>query len=120
MATVQIDTLQNHPSYEQETELDGAIYRLLFRWNEREEKWYLTIKTVDGDVILSTKIVSNWPLLRTLVHPSRPPGELVAVDVSGELGTDAGLTELGGRVLLLYYEGADINPPTVGTVELVE
>lgn len=97
------------PHYVQRTALDGVEYELRFDWNQREQRWYLRIADADGDVIAGDiKIVSGWPLLRRRRDDRLPPGALMAVDQTGN-GEDPGLTELGERVLLLYFDAEELS-----------
>jgi hypothetical protein len=84
-----------HPSFTQETDLDGTTYVFLFRWNAREEAWYLTLSTIDSVIIAaSLKLVSGAALLRHIPETPRPPGELFldGVATRTNLGTDVHLT----------------------------
>lgn len=77
----EIPTTHTGPSWTQETALDGVTYRLTFRWNAREEYWYLTISDLD-DVVLASglKLVPGAALLRHLADfTKRPPGELIVL-----------------------------------------
>lgn len=96
-------------NFSQRTILDGREYVLTFRWNQREAKWYLSIAdTNEAPIVQGVKIVINFPLLTNrIVDERRPPGEIFAVDPSGE-ERDPGLYDLGARVRLLYIEAADI------------
>jgi hypothetical protein len=84
------------PSFTQETDFDGTTYVLLFRWNTREEAWYLTLSTIDGMVIAaSLKLVPGAALLRHIPETPRPPGEFFVDDVPTR-------TNLGTEALLIY------------------
>lgn len=84
----------------QRTIIAGREYLLSFRWNTREERWYLSIADQDGVAIVSgLKIVCNWPLTRLVTDPRAPEADLIAIDMSGD-GIDPGLLDLGVRVLL--------------------
>lgn len=87
------------PHWEQDTELDGVIYRLRFAWSGRDLAWYLTLKTHADETIRSAiKLVPHFPLLRKVRHPRRPPGELTVVTTAPitrhNLGTEARLVYL--------------------------
>lgn len=99
-------------NYSQRTVLDGREYLLLFRWNQREGRWYLTISDQDGAPIVSgVKIVVNFPLITNrIVDARRPPGEIFATDTTGA-DIDPGLDDLGSRVVLIYIDAADIPGP---------
>ena len=93
-----------YPDFSFEQDLDGVIYQISCRWNERESQWYLTLADESGDAIAAgIKIVSNWVLAGRTVDARMPPGSIVTVDTSGS-GIDPALTDLGNRVRLAYIE----------------
>lgn len=103
--------------YRQVTSLDGRDYVLRFIHNAREDRWYVQISDQDGDPIVSTKVVAEIDLLQRVTDPRRPPGKLVARDLSATdpsdtqpkiLSEDPGLRDLGGRVTLLYFTAAEV------------
>lgn len=115
MAIHRIPTSLSLVSYTQRTALDGRDYLLTFRWNQRESKWYLDIRDQDAvDIVLGIKIVVNKPLLGTLVTgEARPPGDIIATDLTtvpddGKVAYDPGRNELGGRVVLLYFDEDEV------------
>jgi len=90
--------------YEIELELDGSSYLFRFEWNYRSEYWFLTISDSDQNIVISSqKIVIMTPLLRHVPISTKPPGELIAIDTGGN-NEEAGLEDLGERVLLMYGE----------------
>ena len=97
------------PHYVQRTALEGTTYVLRIDWNQREQRWYLRISDEDGNVLAGdVKVVANWPLLRRHRDERLPPGSIMAIDQSGK-GEDPGLTELGERVLLLYFDAEELS-----------
>jgi hypothetical protein len=105
MALIIIPTSITKSNYVQNTTLDGVEYVLRFRWNQRESKWYLAIELPDETVLVAgIKVVADWPLLKMQTSELLPPGELFAVDSTGQ-ETDPGLRDLGERVTLFYFEG---------------
>ncbi len=108
MATVIVPTSQTSEFYSQQTTLDGQLYTLQFKWNRREESWYLDILTdLEDPIQYGIKIVCDWPLGRLQQDPRMPPGLLMAVDTSG-LQVSPTIDDLGTRVLLVYVEEADL------------
>lgn len=92
------------PHYRFRTTLGGADYGFTLRWNARDDYWYVSLTTAAGEPILSgSRVVLGMPLLRKVVSPLRPPGELVAIDTSSR-GLLPGPDDFGARVLLLYVE----------------
>ena len=86
--------------------LDGAEYVLSLAFSQREGKWYLSLADANEDAIISgVKVVANYPLTVLARHDARcPPGELMAVDTSGQ-GLDPFYNDLSGddpRVILTY------------------
>jgi hypothetical protein len=102
MADFIIPTRTDSEDYEVEVELGGVAYLLRFTWNYRESFWYLTISDTDSNVIAGNiKVVISKPLLLEISNEDKPNGQLIAVDTSGA-DIEAGLDELGDRVLLFW------------------
>lgn len=92
--------------YTQATSLDGRVYVLEFRYNQREKTWYLTVSLTDGARLVSgVKVVCSRPLLRRFADHRLPEGDLMAVS-NTEDTSPPGLEELGigKRVTLTYRE----------------
>ena len=108
MATVVIPTSTTSQFYKQQTTLDGQNYTLKFKWNAREEAWYLDILT-DAEVAITygIKIVTDFPLGRRNPDPLMPPGLLIAIDTSGT-ETPPAIDDFGTRVQLIYIEEDDL------------
>lgn len=98
------------PFYTTRVTLDGTDYILDFKYNQRQDRWYLTIQDANGNELVSgVKIVCNWPLLMRFANSALPVGELIAVALTDD-DTPPGLNELGPglRVELTYFEVSDI------------
>lgn len=94
--------------YSFEIELDSRLFGFEFRWNTRDAAWFINV--FDGDGVLlraGIKVVLGLPLMARAVSPDFPSGELLAVDTT-DSGVEAGLSDLGARVQLLYVEAADL------------
>jgi hypothetical protein len=104
-----VPTEPTAPFWVQTTTLDGVPYLLTFRFNFREQVYYLDIVSADGLVFYAEglKLVSNFLLLRT--YGVTPPGELMAVSSSSD-DSPAKIGELGDglRVALIYIPQADL------------
>lgn len=108
MILIPTDTIL--PFFYQTTTLDGTAYVLEFRYNQREQVYYLRILLPDQTVLAQgIKIVSNYRLLQAYANAKMPPGEIVAM-AQGVNDTPAALGELGNgqRVELVYYTRAEI------------
>jgi len=109
MAVVRLD-LRPDPDaepFEQLVVLDGLAVRLAFRWNDRAQRWVMSIAADDGTMLSgSIAVCNNWDLLAPHRHDPRvPPGVLLAW-AQTDPNRDAGKDELGGRVGLYYSEAA--------------
>jgi len=100
---------KDYPSFVERVVLDGTPYRLRFRWNTTGQFWTLQILTAAGVVILAgIKIVLDYELIHDYAWMGGPPGELYAVDPTGEL-TTIGRNDLpNGTVYLKYIPVAEI------------
>lgn len=73
-----------------------------FNFNQREGFWYFTLSDALSVVIVAgVKVVLGGPLLRAVRDIRRPFGDLYVVDQSTNQ-VEAGLKDLGDRVLLVY------------------
>lgn len=94
------------PAFTQRSKLDGTEYELYFEWNERDGRWFFSISDSTGDRIASgIKVVADWPLIHRVRDARRPPGEIVAIDSTGN-GEPPGRDDLGARVKIYYYDEA--------------
>ncbi len=116
-----VDTSIELPNYRQVTTLDGQDYVLRFLFNQREGKWYLSVSDQsDLPIVYGVKIVPLISLLRKVRDPRKPPGLLMARDLTaaeadfsaGEkiADLDPGLNELGARVKLFYFVADELVP----------
>jgi hypothetical protein len=91
----------------QKTRLEGRDYVLRLSYNEREERFYLSILDEEEEPLVEgIKVIANWPLLRHYRYdPRLPPGELMATDLTGA-NTPPTIDELGEgrRVEITYFE----------------
>ncbi len=108
MATLVIPTATDGSAhYTMTVELDGVTYELELLWVERSPGWYLSISLDDGTRLLSCRrLVLGAFITRRFKDPRLPKGDFTLLDTTGQ-DIEAGLYDLGSRVLLLYTEGAD-------------
>lgn len=103
MALQRINTT-SYPLVTQQSDLDGVTYSFRFRWSERAGIWHMDLRTLDDEpIILSVALVTSWPLLRRLVSPIRPPGEMALIDLQGD-AEPATREGFGDRWALFYVE----------------
>lgn len=106
MAIVTLPLQPSNPSYRVGVTLAGVQYLLDMRWNARDAAHYMDILDETGDPIRTgIKVVLGTFLGQRSVDRQAPYGLLVAVDTSGQ-GVDAGIDDMGARVVVKFY-GAD-------------
>lgn len=100
---------KNFPAFVERVAIDGVPYRLRFWWNTTGEYWTMQILSATGSVILSgIKLVLNYELIHDFAWLGGPPGELYAVDPTGEL-TRIGREDLPqGNVYLRYIPAGEL------------
>lgn len=97
-----------YPASTYQIALDGAVYRLAWRWLERQRSWYVSLYAADETPLrLGVRVVLDRPLWGRLRGTQRPAGELLAVALPGS-ESEPGAADLGGRVRLLYYTAAEL------------
>ncbi len=95
------------PAFVETVAIDGLVYLLGFKWNDRDEAWTMDVSTSGGDpIVLGTKLVADWDLLGRYVDPRLPRGRWAAIDASGE-GIRPGRFDLGDRVELIFITEAE-------------
>jgi len=110
--TLQLKTLSDGTAhYSFKTTLDGSDYQIDLDWNSRESRWYLGLRTAEGDLLCSNiKVVPNWPFFRYYHYrEGMPEGELMATTLTADT-TPPGLYELGvdRRCTLVYFPPGSI------------
>lgn len=106
MALIEIPTRSDLKAYEFQIELDGAVYTLGFRYNERMDRWIMDISSAVGTELLNgVVLLTNIPLTDDYVIDGAPPGRFICEDRTGQ-NADAGRDDLGNNIRLLYEESA--------------
>ncbi len=116
--TSQVIPTGTDPSYEQTVTLDGIPYLLDFQYNQREDRWYLELSTVDGDPIYgAVKLVPEYPLFCQCVDARQPPGQFFVISSEANDDSPPGLDELdvGARCKLVYIPAADVETVLAST-----
>lgn len=108
MATIAIPTKTDGTQhYTLRTTLGGNAYGFEFFWNARDLSWSFILSDSTGGAIVQRKVTLGSFMLLKFADPRLPAGELYAIDTSNQ-NLDAGLTDLGGRVQLVFTDAADI------------
>jgi len=90
--------------FDQQTELDGVIYDMTFRWNSRDRSWHMDVGR-DGIVLVSgVKLIETSDVLSQYQRINGlPVGVMSVVDLDG-LGADPDDVNFGDRVVMQYTE----------------
>jgi hypothetical protein len=108
MAFHQIPLIPDNPHFSIQIALDGATYEIECRYNTREGSWYFSLLDADGEPIeMGRKMVADWSMIYRSQHASRPPGEILVLDLSGA-GLDPGEGDLDDRVILVYADEDEV------------
>lgn len=108
MASFIIPTRGDLLNYDQSVTLDGVVFNLQFRFNQRDDAWTLNVLDESQNRIKSgIKLVANFPLLRLVRDLRRPAGELVSLDVR-VLPAPPRQEELGDIIDLAYTDEAGV------------
>lgn len=100
---IEIPVFADTPLYRFRVTLDGQDYIFRFDWNARADRWYLDIGTINEEwIVRGIKLIADWPLLRRVSDSRRPPGNLMAIDLSPLNGEPPVLSDFGMRVKLIY------------------
>ena len=106
MSTFIIPVSGTTDPFDEQVELDGAVYDLTFRWNARGPHWTIDIGR-DGNILVGgIKLVMISDLLPQYRRADDlPPGTLFVDDLDG-LDVDPDDENFGDRVVLKYTEAA--------------
>ena len=106
-----VPTRTDIATYEFSIELELLVYRFRMQFNGRDQSWFFDLLDEEGNPFRQgKKVVTNFPLLRLLSAEGRPPGELYAIDTTGE-NIRAGLEDLGSQVILVYFPEVEVPDP---------
>lgn len=105
---VRLPLVPTIPSYRVGTALADVQYILDVRWNERDAAWYLDVLAEDETPLrVGIRVVLGAMLGGRSVHPGFPAGLMIAADLT-DSGHDAGLDDLGARVVINFYTVAEL------------
>lgn len=92
------------PAYSLRVDLNGKIFSLLFRWNERALRWVMDVQNDDGLAIVNGILVlTNIPLLYQYKNENLPEGDFIVLDRFDQ-GRDPSRDNFGEDVELFYNE----------------
>lgn len=104
MAILRIPTRNDIPFYTLRIELEGVLYILNIRYNERMDLWAMDILNDEElPVVSGVLLLTGVPLLNNIVKEGLPPGDFFLLD---RQDNDRNATRelLGDEVNLFYRE----------------
>ena len=108
MAIDRLPTSTDLAYYEFEVELDGVEFKMEFRFNDRDDSWYMTLLDSEDAVLRAgIRVVLSWALLRLWAEATRPDGEIISVN-QGDVTAPPTLNQLGAEVVLTYFDETEI------------
>jgi len=104
-----IQTDGETPFLTHRTTLEGKDYDLVLQWNERRELWTATVKTVDGEILIASKVLRHGHnLLARCVSPNKPPGILYCWCTTPANLSAPGVADLGVRAGIFYWTSDEV------------
>jgi hypothetical protein len=104
MAIFSVPVEPKNPNQRLFTSFEGTSYIIDFRWNERDEAWYMDIFTeTEDELARGVKVALGAVILRKYSDDRFPPGKFFAADLENT-HREAGLDDFGARVRLYYKE----------------
>lgn len=102
MAVFEIPITADDPAFKIRTVLEDVQIVLSFTWNERDERWQISIMDPnENPLLMGCALNINWELIQRFEIPGLPPGGLMLFDTSGK-NKEAGRDDLGVRCKLIY------------------
>lgn len=104
MAITNIPLRNDTSSFDFDITLENVPYNFLLVYNQREDRWYMSIRTVSGDQILNgIPVMVVWPMVARFKDERLPPGILFSASLDTP-AVDPTRYDLEKSVLLFYQE----------------
>ncbi len=100
---MQIIPFKQPSQWQEQINLEGQDYVLVFSWNALNEFWSMDILTRDLDpIVYGIKVVINYNLTEIYIVSGMPPGDIVCQNL---IGGDAKIKryDIGDVTELFYY-----------------
>lgn len=98
---IPIDSI--YPYFVQISTIENVAYQFQFTWNEREERWRLSLLDMQDNLILQNiKIVPWLPMTRRYRISYLFQGDLIGVDIKTNINLPT-RNNLGGDFKLYYF-----------------
>ena len=106
MAIIELPVRGDLPSFEFKIELEGVVYTLKFRWNERMARWLFSIANEVGqDIVAGLPVQTDVDIKGRFKGSTLPPGLFLSLDETGAQRNPDRET-FGEEVKFLYEEAS--------------
>ncbi len=101
---------EQFPSYDYRAVLDNIEYRVVLQYDQRPDRWYLSLFDADDVLIWAgLKLVPDFPLNFRHRNARGPDGILVLIDRE-KSGLQCGFEDLGRRFFLTFAATDELEP----------
>lgn len=106
MAIIELPVTGLSPSYKFRITLEGVVYTLRFKWNQRKELWVFDIANEqDENILVGVPVLTNVNIVGGICKLDMPPGLFTAIDETGQ-ARDPDRETFGTEVKFVYEESA--------------
>lgn len=82
----EIINIKNNPNHKIYQTLNGIVYQIIFRYNQKFDFWSFDLLKEDGELIIAgIKIVANFRLLFDKKNKNFPNGDIIAQSTNKNL-----------------------------------
>lgn len=110
MAVRELPVRQGVPMQQFQVALDGVLFGVSLRWNERAPAWVMTLRDAAGTTLAAgVRVCLGAGLVPTPRPAGFPAGQLLVVDTDGS-GVEPGLNDFGAgaRTRLVYLDAVEV------------
>lgn len=98
-----------YSNFSEEVTLDDVTYHLEFMYNERRERWTMSVFDLSGNAIVTgISLVLGYSLLDQFPGHGLPPGEMYIIDTT-EKEVKPDRDNMGKILDLVYIPEADVD-----------
>jgi hypothetical protein len=108
MSVFNMPTRDDLANYSFRTFLDRVPFRFDVNFNQRAQRWYISVFDDQGNPVrTSMPAVTEWLLMLTVVTSNRPAGDLMVLP-QGTDDSEPLLGQLGDTSVLLYLDQSEL------------
>ena len=99
-----INVNSDYPYFSQTSSIEGILYQFIFSWNERDERWRMTITDMEENIIFNKiKIVPFIPLTSRYKIDDIYSGDILGYNIKSKFDMPS-RTSLGKDFKLFYFD----------------